>query len=151
MSYWVLVLKRCESSVDTAASGIRPYNYKTISIGGLIKKLLFAIMAMSLVGCASVQSPVGGLLYLDAKGGVTTSGLPVGAVKGEACATSIMGLVGTGDASIKAAADSGGISRVAVVDHTSWSILGVYSKYCTVAYGVKTKAAAAKPGNSTEM
>ena len=122
-------------------------------MGDLIKKLVFAIMAISLVGCASVQSPVAGALYLDAKGGVTTSGLPVGAMTGEACATSILGMVGLGDASIKTAAANGNISRVTVVDHTSWSILGLYSKYCTVVYGFKGKAAAAaKPAaESSDM
>lgn len=90
-----------------------------------------------MTGCASVQSPVGGALYLDAKGPITATTLPVGSVKGEACATTILGMVGTGDASIKAAMMAGGISKVAAVDHSSWAILGVFGKYCTVVYGTK--------------
>jgi len=41
----------------------------------------------------------------------------------------------TGDASISAAAASGGISRIHHVDHETLNILGIYAKYTTVVYG----------------
>ncbi len=98
---------------------------------------------VGLSGCATVQSPVMGALYTDAQGGMVASGLPLGTIKGEACASSILGLVGTGDASIKTAAANAGITRVTAVDYSSFSILFFYGKYCTVVYGFKGKTAAA--------
>ncbi len=43
--------------------------------------------------------------------------------------------MGTGDASIHAAAREGGISKIAYVDSHSTSILGIYAKYCTIVWG----------------
>ena len=54
---------------------------------------------------------------------------------GEACAMSILGLVGIGDASITAAKQAGGITQIAHVDHDNMSVLGVYGKTCTIVSG----------------
>ncbi|HVU02016.1 MAG TPA: TRL-like family protein [Polyangiaceae bacterium] len=81
------------------------------------------------------KAPVTGFIYLDTTAGENISSNDVGAKKGEACATSILGWVGTGDASITAAAKAGGITKISHVDSTASDILGVYAEYCTVAYG----------------
>jgi hypothetical protein len=40
-----------------------------------------------------------------------------------------------GDASISAAAQNGGITRIHHVDHETMNILGIYAKYTTIVYG----------------
>jgi hypothetical protein len=54
---------------------------------------------------------------------------------GEACASSILGWIAQGDASIEAAKKAGGITQVAYVDHDQFSILGVYATTCTLVHG----------------
>jgi hypothetical protein len=44
-------------------------------------------------------------------------------------------LFSTGDASISAAMQNGGITRVHHVDHETQNILGFWSKYTTIVYG----------------
>ncbi len=54
---------------------------------------------------------------------------------GEACATSILGIVASGDASIDAAKQAGGINEVLSVDYKSTSVLGLYASFCTIVKG----------------
>ena len=54
---------------------------------------------------------------------------------GKATATSVLGLVATGDSSIKTAAANGGITKIKYVDYEVENILGIYGKYTTVVYG----------------
>lgn len=98
---------------------------------------LTAIALLAATGCAatSTRAPVTGFLYTDASAG-ESAGSDVAATKtGEACAASILGLIGTGDASINTAAKKGGITQVAYVDGKSTNILGLYATYCTVVHG----------------
>ncbi len=101
----------------------------------VIASLFLLTLAAASSGCAMAKSPVTGFIYLDTTAGENVSSNDVGAKKGEACATSILGWVGTGDASITAAAKAGGITKISHVDSTASDILGVYAEYCTVAYG----------------
>lgn len=54
---------------------------------------------------------------------------------GEACAQGVLALAAWGEASIEAAKKAGGISEVVSVDARSYSILGVYQKYCVIVRG----------------
>jgi len=54
---------------------------------------------------------------------------------GEACSTSILGWVTTGDSSVPAAAKAGGIKNVHSVDNKFVNYVGVYAQYCTVVTG----------------
>ena len=93
-------------------------------------------LCFSATGCALVtRAPVTGFIYLSTQQGETVSSNDIGAKRGEACATSILGWVATGDASVSSAAKAGGITRISHVDSTASDILGVYAEYCTVAYG----------------
>ena len=93
-------------------------------------------MCRPVQGCAVVASPTGnGLIYTGVKGPVAVGPSPRASKSGEACATNILGLITTGDASIDAAKQNGGINQVATVDHASKSVLGLYSQFCTVAKG----------------
>ena len=54
---------------------------------------------------------------------------------GQACVSSILGWIATGDASIEEAKRAGGISQIAFVDHEQFSVLGVYATSCTIVHG----------------
>lgn len=104
------------------------------------KFILTSLAAVSLFatsGCAAMsnRAPVTGFLYSDVAAGENISSNAGTTKKGEACAASILGLIGTGDASINTAAKEGGIAKVAYVDGKSTNILGLYAKYCTIVYG----------------
>ncbi len=100
-----------------------------------ISLILATLLALwFFANCASVQTPVMGVIYTSVKGPIDSNNGKA-EKKGEACATSILGLVAFGDASIHAAKVDGGITNVATVDFDSFSILGVYSKFCSVVRG----------------
>lgn len=96
--------------------------------------VVLSALAMFAMGCAAAHSPVTGFLYTDVKGPINAQA-GSGTKTGEACVTSILGWVATGDASINAAKKAGGISDVTAVDHSSTSILGLYAKFCTQVTG----------------
>jgi hypothetical protein len=111
---------------------------------------LAGALAASLTGCATAHSPVTGFWYTNVKGGIQATEAYGGTARGEACASSILGVVATGDASIDTAKKAGGIAQVVAIDHTSNSILGVYAKYCTVVYGKRGASAAPAKTAPTE-
>jgi hypothetical protein len=93
---------------------------------------LFVLAAVS--GCAT-PFPYG-VFYTEVKApvGVAQGDLSYSKV-GTAKSTSILGMVATGDASIKAAAANGGISKVKYVDYDAKNILGLFGEYTTTVYG----------------
>lgn len=112
-------------------------------------KLLSAMLVLlTLSGCASTQ-PVGGIIYSDVKGPVAATNRPRGTANGEACATSYLGLVAMGDASITAAANAGGVAAISHVEQHSTNILGIIHKYCTWVWGVSKTAKASKAAPAT--
>ncbi|MEZ5397948.1 MAG: TRL-like family protein [Bryobacterales bacterium] len=101
------------------------------------KLLLVPGLLLALVGCAAAfqgQGAPGGL-FVNAETGLHATNNNIGKKKGEACAMSILGLVTTGDAGIRAAASAGGITQISAVDSKHFNILGIYSKYCTIVSG----------------
>lgn len=103
------------------------------------------LFSIALSGCATAHSPVSGVLWTDVKGGVAATEAYGGTARGEACATSILGAIATGDASIDTAKKAGGIAQVVTIDHVTTNMLGIYAKYCTVVYGKRGATPAAKP------
>ena len=101
------------------------------------KNLLMVFLLLTaafIMACAHARAPVSGIWYTDVKeGGDAEQGTT--ASTGEACAKSILGLFAYGDASIDAAKSNGNVSEVTSVDHSAWSILGIYAKYCTIVKG----------------
>lgn len=97
---------------------------------------LAAVALFAATGCfASARAPVVGILYVEATAGEAATSNSGASKSGEACASSILGLIGTGDASINAAAKNAGITRIAYVDSKSMNILGLYARYCTIVHG----------------
>ena len=56
--------------------------------------------------------------------------------QGVACTSGILWVAAWGDAGTKTAMSNGGITKIATVEYSNYSILsGLYSKYCTITYG----------------
>ena len=85
-------------------------------------------------GCMAVYSPAIGVLFTELHGPLD-AGTKVGAEEGRACVQAILGLIATGDASIKAAARDGNITQIASVDHYTRNILGILGEFCTIVRG----------------
>lgn len=101
-----------------------------------MKKLMFyAGTALLLSSCATVKSPLSGLWYTDVKAPLTATSNSNSSKVGSAEATSILGIVATGDASIDEAAKSAGITKIHHVDEHSTSFLGFFAKYKIYVYG----------------
>ncbi|MDD5730845.1 MAG: TRL-like family protein [Candidatus Omnitrophica bacterium] len=99
---------------------------------GLVIVVLFS--ASLLAGCATPYPY--GAFYTEIKAPVASGDGAMNYSKvGMAKSTSILGLVATGDASIKAAAANGGIKTIKYVDYEAKNILGIYGEYTTVVYG----------------
>jgi hypothetical protein len=94
-----------------------------------------AAMFLVLTGCATVRSPLNGGLYSSVTSGMSATSNQAGSRVGEACATSILGIIATGDASIETARRNGGITMITSVDEASSNILTFYAKYCTIVRG----------------
>ena len=99
------------------------------------KVMYIAIATLFMSSCATVKSPLSGGLYTDVKAPVTATSNSNSTKVGSAKATSILGIVATGDASIDAAAKSAGITKIHHVDEHSTSILGIFAKYKIYVYG----------------
>jgi hypothetical protein len=96
----------------------------------LKNKLLGASVAvLMLTGCSHYVP--GGLFTMHSVPQSVGTGTG-GAKEGEACAMTILGLIGIGDASITAAKSNGGIKTVSHVDSKNMGILGyVFANTCT--------------------
>jgi hypothetical protein len=101
---------------------------------GIALAIMVLFVSVLLAGCATPY-PMGAF-YTEIKAPVATANGSMSYNKvGVAKATSILGLVATGDASIKAAAANGGIKNVKYVDYDAKNILGIYGEYTTTVYG----------------
>ena len=96
--------------------------------------LLMIIVAVSFSGCATYLPHGGIFTEVTAPISVTESDFSHTKV-GTAMATSVLGLVATGDASIRAAANNGGIKKIKHVEYSVKNILGVIGEYTTTVYG----------------
>lgn len=97
--------------------------------------IVLAAAAFFLSSCAYVSSPVLGGIYTDVKAPVAATSASGSSKVGTAEASSILGIVATGDASIEAAAKSAGISTIHHVDYQAKNILGIYATYTVYVYG----------------
>jgi hypothetical protein len=96
--------------------------------------LLLAPLLLS--GCATAATPVGnGWVYTHVHGPVDAGQAASSGKMGRACAANYLGVVAMGDASIESAKQHGGISNVASVDHDTFTVAGVYARFCTVVRG----------------
>ncbi len=106
----------------------------------MLKKLYLSVSVVATLftisGCAMVAAPVSnGLLMTNLRGPGHTTTLTEAPKMGTGCSTNILGLVAMGDSSIDAAKRSARITEVATVDFDSFSLLGVYARFCVIVRG----------------
>ena len=102
----------------------------------LIVLMVISFTALVLTGCAAVKAPVSnGAIYTNVQGPVAATVADTFSKCGESSCVAVLGIVSTGDASIEAAMQNGGITKIHHVDHKSMNILGVYAKFTTIVYG----------------
>jgi hypothetical protein len=99
------------------------------------KFLALILIAGFMSSCAFTAAPLVGVLYTDVKAPLAVTSNTGSTKVGTAKATSILGIVATGDASIEAAARSAGIAKIHHVDYQATSILGIYATYTVMVYG----------------
>lgn len=96
----------------------------------MLKKIVFICAVSSLLGgCAQGLSPVGVGLITDVKGPISATGM-TGSKTGKSCATTLLGLVNQGDASIEAAKQDGNITAVATVDYHTQGFYPIFGETC---------------------
>jgi hypothetical protein len=92
-------------------------------------------------GCAGIYSapvmPPQAFVFTNIKApiDIDANGSPMPSKKGESSSINVLGIVAVGDASVKAAADDGGLVRVEHIDYEFLNVLGVFSKFTVIAYG----------------
>jgi hypothetical protein len=103
-----------------------------------MRSMLLAVLAMSFLfttGCAVLGGRAAGSIYTDTKYGFEATGHKDTSKMGKACTQSILGAIATGDASISAAKQAAGITKLSHVDETQFNVLGIYGEYCTIVRG----------------
>ena len=97
---------------------------------------VIAAMGILVTGCGVAASgPIVAPLTLDQQGPVAVGDVNASpTLEGRATAQGFV-VFSMGDASIKAAMEDGGITRIHHVDSEMVNILGLYSKYTTIVYG----------------
>ena len=101
----------------------------------LLPMTVLMAAALLLSGCAMVLTPATGFLYSDVKGPHAVTPNAGYSKVGTSQCTSILGWIATGDASIKAAMENGGITEIDHVDYKTEVVLGVYAKLTVIVYG----------------
>ncbi len=94
-----------------------------------------AAVAFGTTGCGFVADGPFGWGYTATKTAVSTGPAKTGAKKGDACVTAFFGFISIGDASIEAAMKNGGIKQIFSVNRDNLSILGIFTKQCTLVAG----------------
>lgn len=101
--------------------------------------VLIGLLCVSLTGCGYTAPviPPTGFVYTNIKApiDIDAASSPMPMKSGMSQSMSILGLVALGDASLHSAAEQGGITAVEHVDYEFMTILGIYSRFRTVAYG----------------
>ena len=99
-----------------------------------MKKLFAVLLVVAFVSGCATPFPLG-QLYTEVSFPVAAGEGGSYSKTGTSKSTSILGLVATGDASIKTAMANGRISKVKFVDYSTKNILGLYGEYTTTVYG----------------
>lgn len=104
-----------------------------------VSLLVIGFMFLCLTGCgAYVASPITRGLFTDVTGTLLVeepSKVLDADAFGEASAQSILGLIASGDASVRTAAKNGRIGEIYLVDYHSQNVLGIYAKFTVYVYG----------------
>jgi len=102
-----------------------------------ISAVLASVVIMLMTGCAGVTGiagGAGGMIYTKTDAAVAVGSASGFEKMGTSTSTAII-CFATGDSSISAAMQNGGITKIHHVDSKVMYVLGVYAKYTTVVYG----------------
>lgn len=100
------------------------------------KICLLAACIFSLSNCAVPRPSAGaGWIYTNISEGEYVDNKVEISKNGEACATNVLGIASTGDATIDTAKRMSNIKNIATIDRSYFSVLGVFAKGCTVVRG----------------
>lgn len=106
------------------------------------KNIVKTIILCTLSGCAQISaSPPAGILYQGVTGVSPNfvvqqeDGARPGPKSSRACAHGVLGLAAWGDMSVEKAKRRAGIARVDTIDFRNVSVLGIYTKRCTLITG----------------
>lgn len=103
-----------------------------------MKKILVLFAVVLISGCATKApfSPPAAMLYSDYKAPLSTefNNTDLGTKTGEAHSVNVLGLVSTGDVSIKTAAMNGRITKIKHVDYSHFNLI-IYQKTTVIVYG----------------
>jgi len=103
----------------------------------MLRFFIFAFMFATLASCTTTPNPYLGGIYSDIQGPNKASSNKNPKKLGRSCATAILGMVSTGDASIESARANAKIEHVTAVDYQVTTVLfPVYYKTCTLVTGV---------------
>lgn len=97
--------------------------------------ILPLLMAFIISGCATVTSPVSGVIVKSLSHPINATSNKVGSKEGTAACKSILGIIAIGDCSIKTAAKNGAIKSISTVDVETLSVFGLYAEYKVVVTG----------------
>lgn len=106
-----------------------------------MKRIIF-ILALSLSslfllsGCGFIADGPFGWFYTHSKTAVSTGTAASGEKEGKACIYSYFGMITVGDASVSAAKRRAGIAEIHTVDRENLSVMGSYTRQCTVVTGI---------------
>ena len=113
-----------------------------------MKRMLMSLgvvaFAASLYGCSGVDGytqpagifPTAGIYMETTSGGILHDNGATATKTGKACGTGLLGIVATGDTSVEAAMNAGGIKKAVFVNHYIKSFVwGLYVETCTIAKG----------------
>ena len=102
---------------------------------------LAVVAAAMLTGCAGFYAapvvPPKGFFYNNYSAPVTTEFYNTQAMgkRGTGWTKSVLGLFAWGDASMRSAAESAGITKIEHVEYEFYNVLGVYSKFTIIVTG----------------
>jgi hypothetical protein len=97
--------------------------------------LLFLFLSLVATGCGFVAEGPFGYLYTETTTSVAVGPAESGEKMGQACVTSFFGMIAIGNASIETAMTNGGIEEIFTVNKNNFSVMGLYSRQCTVVRG----------------
>jgi hypothetical protein len=133
----LLEIGACQTQQPSPGEGTRNGKLMQNATTGFAAAFLGAALLVC-SGCSLAPSPLVGAIYTSMQypswyHGVDNAG--PGSKRGTAKASSILGLVATGDASIEAAARNGRITKIHTADTQATSVLGLYATYTTIVTG----------------
>ncbi len=99
-----------------------------------MKKLVLVIpLVISLAGC--IINPLIGGLYTGVQYHFGDHPQEKGEKRGESCVSNILGLIATGDASVREAMNKAQITKAKSIDYKMTNILGLYGEFCIIVTG----------------